>query len=307
MKKTKLIVPAALAVMLLSTAASVTGTVAWFTANRAVNTSVSSFTASSVGGNLSLTMGAGIGTTFANDVVSVASGVKLTDGSFDASSGILYRTPYLATEPAASTDNFVAISTANDTNYKRVVGTQTYYFAVTWTMQFDYKFAGDTTAVNLYFNLDETETVSATTKNKSRIDYTSAVAAETGHSEQTYKGFRIAFVGTTGSTVKTVWAPEQTSANVKRISATTDATDGVAQAGGVNVLANGDTAAVSYAATPTAAASGNNYLGQFTTSVTSIIFTCTAWFEGTDANVINEAEMDTVTAHMHFFVTPTSA
>ena len=42
MKKSKIIVPA-LGLLLLSTAASVSGTVAWFTANRTYNTTISSF------------------------------------------------------------------------------------------------------------------------------------------------------------------------------------------------------------------------------------------------------------------------
>lgn len=317
MKKSKLIVPAALAVMLLSTAASVTGTVAWFTSNKAVNTTLSSFTASSVGGNLTLTMTSAIGTengaTYTDDgLIVVKSGVKLTDGSYDASDGTLYRTPYKATEPATAGDNFVAIASnaasdktqSGDGTYTRTVGATTYYFAVTWEMQFDYKFQGDTSNVNLYFNLDETETVSNATKKKSRIDSVQAVAAEGSHTEQTYKGFRIAFVGKTGSTAKTIWAPEQTSTNVKRISSVTTALAGVAQDSGVKVLASDTTPGVLSTA-DTGANTANNYLGTFVgsgTPVTRLVFTCTAWFEGTDPNVINEAEMDTVTAHMHFFV-----
>ena len=66
MKKSKLIVPAALAVMLLSTAASVTGTVAWFTANRAVEIGAGKFEVTSTDGSLAVTLADGNCTTADN-------------------------------------------------------------------------------------------------------------------------------------------------------------------------------------------------------------------------------------------------
>ena len=52
MKKSKIIVPA-LGILLLSTAASISGTVAWFTASRTFSTHVNAFSVGSVDGNLS--------------------------------------------------------------------------------------------------------------------------------------------------------------------------------------------------------------------------------------------------------------
>ncbi len=82
MKKSKIIVPA-LAVLLLSTAASVTGTVAWFTANRLFNTTVGEFAVVNTKDNLVCEMGKGLGTDVESNIVSVDSGKVLTDASFD--------------------------------------------------------------------------------------------------------------------------------------------------------------------------------------------------------------------------------
>ena len=295
MKKSKLIVPAALAVMLLSTAASVTGTVAWFTANRAVETSISSFKVSSIDGNLELTMGAGYGTTESNNVISVSTtNSALTDASYNVN-GTFHRSSYKSTE----TTKYTAVTPTAEGDCNRVVSTTTYWYVVTWTMTFDYTFAGDSASVNLYFNLDTA---------KSKITHTQAQAAATGNSAETYKGFRIAFEGTTNSTAKIVWAPEQTASNCKTLNYTTlddtanpAKTDAGVDYSGVTVLASDTTAGITEAA-ETCGTAANNYIGQFTTTNKQIALKCTAWFEGTDPNVINGARMDEVVAYMGFFV-----
>ena len=306
MKKSKLIVPAALAVMLLSTAASVTGTVAWFTVNRAVDTYTGNFSVESVDGNLSLTAAAVTGTTESNGVVSIASGAKMTDASYDASTGNLYRHPYTAAETnALATGHTFVEKTESEANWKRTVTVNTtstvYYYAVSWTYTFTYVYGSDTNTLNLYLSTDS---------GKSYFTKESANRNATGdHTEQTWKGFRIAFINSAASTGSTVvWAQQQIGDNVKHIHATNTAETGVAQDSGVKVLAS-DTAPAN-TVLETAESGGtsvNNYIGQFTSSVTSITVKCVAWFEGTDPNVINEAEMDTVSAHMRFFVRPHSA
>ena len=82
MKKSKIIVPA-LAILVLSTAASITGTVAWFTAQNTFNTQVGEFAVVRTNGDLRVVQTAGIGTSKSGDDIVVASNSKLTDGSFD--------------------------------------------------------------------------------------------------------------------------------------------------------------------------------------------------------------------------------
>ena len=64
MKKSKIIVPA-LALIAFSTAASITGTVAWFTASRSATMSLGTYTVASVAKGLSYSLGASgdVGTT----------------------------------------------------------------------------------------------------------------------------------------------------------------------------------------------------------------------------------------------------
>ena len=85
MRKSKVIIPA-LGVLILSTAASVTGTVAWFTANRTAIITAGEFAVVKTGNDLSVTLGAGVGTAVVNGnnpAVNVTTGYKLTDASFD--------------------------------------------------------------------------------------------------------------------------------------------------------------------------------------------------------------------------------
>ncbi len=95
MKKTKIILPA-IALLAVSGIASVTGTVAWFSANRAA-TVTASFTATDSEGNLQVLAKKGVGTTTTATAASTTSAVTvdgvLTHGSYNAKadgSGELY-------------------------------------------------------------------------------------------------------------------------------------------------------------------------------------------------------------------------
>ena len=105
MKKSKIIVPA-LGVLLLSTAASISGTVAWFTASRTFATSVSQFGVGSIDGELTAEVAADIGTKVgsAENIIEFAVGSTasiLTDGSYDSSAKLVYTDNALVTEDSA--------------------------------------------------------------------------------------------------------------------------------------------------------------------------------------------------------------
>ena len=146
MKKSKVIIPA-LGVLILSTAASVTGTVAWFTANRTATITAGEFAVVKTGNDLSVTLGTGVGTAVTNGVnpsVTTTSGYKLTDASFDhtvvvaghedeASANVV--TPDV---PRAKVLKNTALKDVDASEMLR--GTNT-YSAFTWTMEFTVSFS----------------------------------------------------------------------------------------------------------------------------------------------------------------------
>lgn len=95
MKKSKILIPA-FAVLALSVGASVTGTVAWFTASRSQSFN-SSFAVTDVNGNLDieLTGNKNAGTSLNNDKKIVVDG-SLTHGSFDAKNNVEAAKLYVA-------------------------------------------------------------------------------------------------------------------------------------------------------------------------------------------------------------------
>lgn len=156
MKKSKVIIPA-LGVLILSTAASVTGTVAWFTANRTATITAGEFAVVNTNDNLAVTLGAGVATAKASDT-SIANSGSLTDGSFNHL--------YIADNPVLPIINpnvsktkvlsAVALSSANTTNLSR--GTNV-YTAMTWTMTFTIEFSEAANKhLGLYLDLSDAET-----------------------------------------------------------------------------------------------------------------------------------------------------
>ena len=329
MKKSKLIVPAALAIMLLGTAASVSSTVAWFSSNRAVELSTTSLSVKSIDGNLTLEGKNEVGTLLGDSYAEIsqinfttARHAVMTDGSVDLS-GNVYRKSYKSTE----TTNFT-VSDKTTEGYKRAVGDTDYYFAMSWDLKFSYDFAGDATQVNLY--LDPSSKIY-------QMDNNQEVAW--GASNSTYKGFRVAFIAGNHSTLSSnstkVWAPEQNENlcgfvnsvnNNFAVVGTNDTaipetdpvqynSDGyhggqynqpVEQTPVINLIAKNTTGTVA-ATAESGAASAPNCLGSFNKEASNdpstLEFTCFAWFEGTDPNIVTSAQtyFDTLFASIKFF------
>lgn len=309
MKKSKIIIPA-LGMLILSTAASVTGTVAWFTTVSSATANITSFAVRKLGGDLSYVVAAGTGTkkvdsTDTSSITLDGDNPALCDASFNHTT----KHPWKANSSATA---FTEITTENVANWgvTSITPAQVTYYAVSWSYTFTYTFGGDTTAVNLY--LDSQASTATSTKNSDAAD---------GHSEQTYKGFRIAFINEAASR-KVVWAKNQAAANCKFIDADTT----VAYSGdpatptytnnGTYSNVNSSTAAgdlldstglAPLGESDAGVATRTDYLGQFTAAANTITIKCVAWFEGTDPNVINEAEMDTVAAALSFYTRPIAA
>ena len=325
MKKSKIIVPAALAIMLLGTAASVSSTVAWFSSNRAVALSTTSLGVKSIDGNLSLEGKNEVGTLLGSEYAEITQinftttrNAVMTDGSVDLS-GNVYRKSYKSTE----TTNFT-VSDKTTEGYKRAVGDTDYYFAMSWDLKFSYDFAGDATQVNLY--LDPSSKIYQLDNQDQEVAW--------GATNSTYKGFRVAFIAANHSTLSSnstkVWAPEQNENlcgfvnsvnNNFAVVGTNDTaipeTDPVQynsdgyhggsynQNSAVNLIAKNTTGTVA-ATAESGAASAPNCLGSFNkeaSGLSTLEFTCFAWFEGTDPNIVTSAQTyyDTLFASIKFF------
>ena len=89
MKKSKIIIPA-LAIIAFSTAASIAGSVAWFTASRQAVVNSGTYAVVKTTSNLKCELVNGVGTTVNNTSTTVNFGGKLTDGSFNHSTGNVY-------------------------------------------------------------------------------------------------------------------------------------------------------------------------------------------------------------------------
>ena len=308
MKKSKIIIPA-LGMLLLSTAASVSGTVAWFTTVSSADARITSFAVRKLGGDLDYSVAAGTGTvksepSNAKSAITLnGTNPALCDASYDHLAGVCYHANSNASAfPALASESAWSVSGNNMITY----------YAVSWTYTFTYQFGGDTTAVNLYLDAAGS-TVSATKTDDSAI----------GNSgNQTYKGFRIAFVNqqATDSAVdygrSVVWAKNQSAANCKFIDADTTISSGVYSNNGVYSNADADDAMGDLLSSSNLAALGENgsgstaradFLGQFTSTSTTITIKCVAWYEGTDPNVVNGAEMDKVSCVLNFYTRPNAA
>ena len=180
MKKSKVIVPA-LGLLLLSTAASVSGTVAWFTANRTYEAEAGEFSVVNTKDNLNVHLISGLGTTVNNAGKSVSlasSDYKLTDASYDH----VNKAIVAPNETGQLFGKVVALESAtfDDNATTGILRETNVYSAFTWEMDFALSFGAVTRTTGLFFNAA-----------------TSSVQAGTSSTiEDTAKGFRMAFVPT---------------------------------------------------------------------------------------------------------------
>ena len=329
MKKSKVIIPA-MAMILFSTAASISGTVAWFTANRVFNMTVSQFKVANLDGNLEATLAEGVGTTSVNNnthAVTVPETNLLIDGSFNhnAAETTALHAFKLDTD---GTNKYKDMSTASENNWKYTTrNSNKYYVAISWTISFKYTFAdGETTDIGVYLDLANSLVTDPETD---------AVNSKPNAA----KAFRIAFVNG-GHNV--VWAPLADENTTKGVSSynlgTAEGGDGeshankytyvnsVSTVGNYDPAATGDTASKDFIYKGTTASdapvdmtAGNTtrtdrvatikmgYVdGEVnpaanTAKTGSTTVTCVAWFEGSDPNVVNSTVMNPLSASMKFY------
>ena len=311
MKKTRIIIPA-LAMIAFSVAASITGTVAWFTANRTAEIDAGTYAVVKTSNDLTVSLAEGVGTTVSDTsghIVTV--GGKLTDGSFDHAGSNKYiiapdatgkkvgkKTALSATTPKATGEAALLRGETADATPAKI------YTAVTWDMTFTIQFGSAAGNVGLFMNL-------ATTTFEPSDESIGAT------NQDTALGFRMAFIpqGTGSAGVAHVVAGLQQAGKCSYIGGEpadgSDLSDSVTTYTGTTLISKADlsssaTLADSYSTS--AASALNNYFGKFTfaamTSV-SITFKVVCWFEGTDENIVNGDNTNVtvfrdVTSHLEF-------
>ncbi len=151
LKKSAVVIPA-LAMIAVTAAASVSGTVAWFTATHTITATAGNFNATYNDGNLELSVSSvqstggdnavkalSIGE---NNAITIDNGVLFTDASYDATNDLIWSD----TEKDDGSDptEFVnkGASTAANTGWVADLASKTVY-GVTWTYTFKYKFGTD--------------------------------------------------------------------------------------------------------------------------------------------------------------------
>ena len=317
MKKSKIIVPA-LGLLLLSTAASISGSVAWFTANRTFNADIGGkFAVVATTGDLACTFTPGVGTENALDGNNQAdpSTLKISTGAVLADASLNHKTKtvvFPTNDKATTFDEYVVTGTKGDStsgdtkNLTRAAGANntTIYSAFTWKMTFTFTTSNESDSYALFFDLDA---------NKSDVAYT-ATTLDTG------TGFRMAFINigdnasNTGAR-KVVWADNQVINNCKYVASKTaaesDNTGTTYTASDKDLIASNTASTVSGSI---ATINGNggiadndsgmegyyNYFGKFVPGARTITFLCVAWFEGTDGNIQEGHTLDEVSAKLYF-------
>ncbi len=308
MKKSKIIIPA-LGVLVLSTAASITGTVAWFTANRAATVTVGDMAVVKTDGALAKIVEAGAGTTTTgSQEINAVSGAKITDVSFNPATKQLYGKANgnaTAFRTIGDTDDYL---TTTDSGHPYKINASNYY-AFTWKVTLRYTWGADETPVNVFFDIAG----SSMTKSKQE-------GAGEAADNATAKGFRIAMIAS--RTI--VYAGLESAAELKSV-ISSSADDEYGDTGLTNVnfsyfasdkYAKGDTTAGSATTNPSPISnfakaldgesgqtSRADYLGQITHSgaTDDLVIYCVAWYEGTDQYVVDGKELQKVQSTLAFY------
>ena len=293
MKKSKIIVPA-LAMIAFSTAASIAGSVAWFTASRQVTVSAGTYAVVKTTTNLECHVASGVGTTAtdgeSNKTVSL-NGNKLTDGSFNHKTGTVF-TPNDAGSAIAKGTALTANNLSTELERATITGGKV-YTAVTWGLTFTVSFGAQSGDYGLYLN--------ATASSFVRED---AATPET--SDKTAKGFRIAFYPSTpqdgSEAYAKVYAGLQEFDNCSYVSSTSNFTGTAYVATDYDLVDSefddalpieaGLTGAPTRAAATTQRADCLGIFGFQESTRVTLSYTAVAWFEGTDDEIVNRATAD---------------
>lgn len=294
MKKSKVIIPA-LGVLVLSTAASITGTVAWFTASRTAYVTTGDFAVVATDGNIAASLTAGVGTTVAGTVVSPkqvsSQDIKLGDASFNPSTKQLWNNSGNSSSSFVTVGSTTSYTLADGGAHNWAYSSGKVYHAVSWKVTLTYTWGEDYTDLNIFLNMDSTDTDNNCTMTGSK-DSGDTVA------NKTYEGYRIALITTSKSVVYAGLKPTANKTDVQSVTSSS----AVAQTSTLcSVFCQGDT--LTKAEDHDDETSRTDFLGkiQHTGDSDTLDIYCVAWYEGTDPKVVTGNEMDKVSARLGFY------
>ena len=312
MKKSKVIIPA-MALLLFSTAASITGTVAWFTSSRTFDTSAGTFQATAIDGNLDVDLAEGVATDAVTEngqapgtnekatKIVAESGAKFADVSFQPKPSTGDSTFWRYTPSGQTT--FTSLGLGSGLTFN---ATSKIYFAASWTMTFKYTYGEDSSPMNIFLDtrIDNSDPTIG-----SKFTETGTASTE---EHQAIKGFRIAFVSGTGTAQRTViWADKQAETNCKHIASASSATAGTTYTEPNTTVIASDARDSALVNDNGAITNVKGYIGQIPTASAGqtgqLAVTCYAWFEGTDPNVVNDAKLNICSATMKFYARTAAA
>lgn len=302
MKKSRIIVPA-MAVIAFSTAASIAGSVAWFTASRTVTISGGQYSVVKVTSNLDATLANGVGTSVTGKQVTFTG--KLTDASFNhnLTSGKKFYIPNgLEGDAFAFTKSVDLDQDLDDltddlerTSITIESTAYTVYSAATFDITFDIDIGAGQPNVALFLDASASSfTVTGTAK--------------------TAKGFRMAFIPKLSTFtensigVSKVFAKLQTATNCKYVTGMSDKTGSAYT--GHDLMDSGYCSSFTMPSPnvdPDDLSGINAYLGTAAKPATGhalMTYTVVCWFEGTDPEIVNrETDADYQTVSVALSIT----
>ncbi len=330
LKKSKIIVPA-LALITATTVASVTGTVAWFTASRVATVTSSVFESQTLNSSMKVKTSALVGTnnatTTAAETASITVNGKLTHGSYNAqkkqthSEGNLYvarvngddsSNPYVesyddkGTEKNAETNGTAPTSEKLSSwlaSYDSTAANNVWY-AVAWSMEFEVTNTS-TLAENsaLFFDPSSTTFTDTSTDSGTKTMQGLRIALMTTENYVVVGGLATNGTETEKHVIKSGSINYQTSTNSdEKTTNTSDSAnfvDSFNKTNETHYFKYGDTLAKATDAVESTLKAHTGYLGTFTSNKVTV--TAVAWFEGEDSSVITSSTMSKVTASLKFY------
>jgi hypothetical protein len=305
MKKSKIIIPA-LAMIAFSTAASIAGSVAWFTASRQAVVNAGTYAVVKTTSNLDCALVGGVGTTVNGTAVTFNG--KLTDGSFNHTSGNVYAPDStgkaidtgekgevdVGSYDSSDADEVAAVAELLErATVKEGQANVTVFTAATFDITFTVNFGAVAGDVGLFLNCTGTNS-----------EFTTSGTAITA------KGFRMGFYPIAKSSQDSdqkakVFADLQSSDLCKYVAGTANIA-GTSYAAGTLIdssyhadLPDSETARATAVARP-------DYLGTFayaSQQEVTLTYRVVCWFEGTDENIVNRdlaSEYQSVAAKLTF-------
>ena len=282
-KKSKFVILPALATLVLTGVASVTGTVAWFTANRTVKASASQFKAEAEGGALSITTSPLTGTTVdkenGNNIV--VDGV-LTHGSYDFTN--LYTVTILDDNPTA----YVSLGNAALNNNEWLAYTKTdqikVWYGVAWKWTISYNAVSTTDKIAVI--LDQKES-----------NYSKASGAN--------GGFEIAMSTNSNTPKQIVFGNNNVKTHVSKAGNIGEGEENgkTSSFADNQYLINSNAYVRKNDKQPEATYTDDaGYIATLDSNTNSVDVTCVAWYEGTDSVVVtDEIVKEAITASFTFY------